>query len=184
MIFVVRRVRPDEWERVRDLRLDAVRDPAASIAFLYTYEQEAAHPDSFWRERTNRASAGDAAAQFIAELDDQWIGSLSVIRGGASASGGEQTGFSSSNVVGVYVRPQHRGRGVIDALFQAAADWARSTGCDRLTLDVHTDNAQAQGAYRRLGFEPTGHRFTGPIGSELQMARSLGSRDDSGRVQS
>jgi GNAT superfamily N-acetyltransferase len=181
--FSVRRVRAEEWERVRELRLEAVRDPAASIAFLYTYEQESAHPDSFWQERTDRASDGDAAAQFIAESGDQWIGSLSVLR----------TDASSGNITGVYVRAEHRGRGVIDALFEAAADWARSLGDDRLTLDVHTDNERAQGAYRRLGFEASGHRFTGPIGPELQMARALGGHDDvsgdsgqvdSGRVQS
>jgi hypothetical protein len=35
------------------------------------------------------------------------------------------------------------------------------------------DNARAQGAYRRLGFLPNGVVFTGAIGQEIEMVRTL-----------
>jgi hypothetical protein len=47
---------------IRDLRIEAVGDPAASIAFLSTVEQERAHDEVFWRERAAGASLSDEAA--------------------------------------------------------------------------------------------------------------------------
>ena len=76
-------------------------------------------------------------------------------------------------VVGVWVRPDSRGSGAVDALLAAAGVWAGGLGLRRVQLDVHRDNLRAQGAYRRAGFEPTGETFTGPIGPELVMARDL-----------
>jgi ribosomal protein S18 acetylase RimI-like enzyme len=78
-----------------------------------------------------------------------------------------------ATVVGVYVRPDSRGGGVIDMLLTAAAGWASGMGLHRLELDVHRDNARAQGAYRRAGFRPTGETLSGPIGPEIVMARPL-----------
>lgn len=174
--FTVRRVRADEWERVRDLRLDAVRDPAAAIAFLSTYEQELARDDAFWRQRAEGAATGDDVAQFIAESDDRWIATLTVLRWkpGATDHQGREVAVARGDVVGVFIRQGERGAGIIDALFDAAVSWARAQGDERLTLDVHVDNARAQAAYRRAGFVDTGHRFTGSIGPEMEMARDLG----------
>jgi len=76
--------------------------------------------------------------------------------------------------VGVYVRPQHRGAGLIDALIDAAAQWCRQRDVTELVLDVHRDNVRAQRAYRRAGFAPTGSTVIGPIGVEVDMARRLG----------
>lgn len=175
MTVSVRRIRADEWERVRDLRLDAVSDPAAPIAFLHSYEEEAAHEDAFWQDRAFGASNGDTVAQFIAEADGVWIGTLTVLRwtAGATDHHGRVVTVPRGDVVGVFVRPDQRGRGVIDALFEAAARWARGIGDDRLVLDVHADNVRAQAAYRRVGFSDTGLRFTGSIGAEIEMARAL-----------
>ncbi len=179
MSVVVRRVRAEEWERVRDLRLDAVRDPLASIAFLHSYEAEAAHPDEFWQDRAANAAAGDAVAQFIAEADGEWIGTVTVIRwkAGDTDHHGRSVSDSRGDVVGVFVRPDNRASGTVDALLGAAADWARALGDGALTLDVHVDNARAQAAYRRAGFADTGGRFTGSIGLELEMSRPLTAAD-------
>jgi ribosomal protein S18 acetylase RimI-like enzyme len=58
----------------------------------------------------------------------------------------------------VYVRPEHRGRGIFRALYEhihqkAAAD----PGVIGLRLYVEQDNHQAQEVYRRLGMERTGY---------------------------
>lgn len=175
MSVLVRRVRAEEWEKLRDLRLDAVRDPLASIAFLHSYEEEGAHPDEFWQDRAAKSAAGDAVAQFIAESDGEWIGTVTVIRwdSGDTDHHGRVVASPRGDVVGVFVRPSHRAAGTIDALLAAAADWARGLGDSALSLDVHVDNSRAQAAYRRAGFTETGARFTASIGPELEMTRSL-----------
>ncbi|KHK98397.1 acetyltransferase [Microbacterium mangrovi] len=171
----VRRVRADEWERVRDLRLEALRDPAAPIAFLDTSAHAAVQPASFWIGRTTAAATERTVAQFVAERGGEWVGSVTVIvrPAGAPDHLGRPVEARRADAVGVYVRPDSRGDGTIDRLFAAVLEWARGAHVPTLSLDVHVDNLRAQGAYRRVGFRSTGEVSAGPIGDELRMARAV-----------
>jgi ribosomal protein S18 acetylase RimI-like enzyme len=171
---VVRRVRAAEWREIRDLRIDAVGDPAASIAFLSTVDQERAHDEAFWRERAAGASLSDEAAQFIADDEGRWVGTVTVLLRAAGTADhlGRPVADARADVVGVYVAPSQRGSGVLGRLVDAAAAWAADRGADQLTLDVHVDNHRAQGAYRKLGFAATGETFTSVIGPEMIMVRA------------
>jgi len=168
---VVRRVRPDEWQHVRELRLEALRDPDARMAFLDTFASSRAQPDEFWRQRALAGAESEAAAQFVGIDGAAWVASATgLVREAGSLDHLARTVHTRRvDVVGVYVGPGHRGSGLLDALFHAVAGWAAELGIDRLTLDVHADNARAQRAYRRVGFVETGTTFTGPIGPELEM---------------
>jgi ribosomal protein S18 acetylase RimI-like enzyme len=180
MAYEIRPVRAAEWREIRDLRLLALRDEMAPLAFLSTFETESAHSDEFWieRARTSSVDAGPTAGarQFVAVSDDgAWAGTAVTLveRAGTRDYADQPIEHDGAHVVGVYVRPGHRGDGLVDALFDAALGWARELGLDRARLYVHRDNARAQGAYRRLGFAPTGETFTGPMGPEVEMARTL-----------
>ncbi|MFB6819031.1 GNAT family N-acetyltransferase [Streptomyces sp. NPDC056347] len=170
MEHVVRTVRADEWPQVRELRLSALRDPVASVAFLETYEQSVSRPDAFWQERALNASeagSGDVR-QFVAVAPDgRWEGSVTVLieRPDADPAFGEEVEVHQAHVVGVFVRPQARGAGLADELFRAATDWAWSlTGprIERVRLYVHEDNPRAAAFYRRIGFVPTGRTVPMP----------------------
>jgi ribosomal protein S18 acetylase RimI-like enzyme len=170
-----RRVRADEWQLVRSLRLESTADPDAAIAFLESHEDVAARTDDFWRARTADAARSETVAQFVAVRGDESVGSLSVI---VRATGqkdhlGRYIDDRRADVVGVWVRPDSRGTGAVDALLAAAAEFVTGSGLRRMQLDVHRDNHRAQAAYGRSGFEPTGETFTGPIGPEIVMARDL-----------
>lgn len=71
------------------------------------------------------------------------------------------------------MRPEHRGRGLVEGLFGAAVEWAFSLdGLERVRLHVHEDNARAEAAYRKIGFERSGRAvpFKGdPSVRELEM---------------
>ncbi|MFF4371134.1 GNAT family N-acetyltransferase [Streptomyces sp. NPDC001594] len=159
---VIRAVRADEWEKVRELRLDALRDPDASLAFLDTYEQAAAKSDEFWQERAAGAAEGVHVAQIIAEAPDgQWNGSVSVfIEDRGSTDFLQQVvDTEQAHVVGVFVRPGQRGSGLTDALFEAALEWVwtrEEPVLGRARLFVHEKNERAAGFYRRFGFRPSG----------------------------
>jgi GNAT superfamily N-acetyltransferase len=171
----VRRVRMSEATKVRSIRLEALGDPAADIAFLETREQAERQSDDFWRERTAGAALSESAAQFVAEAGRDWVGTVTVLRPepGSTDYFGRQARAGRALVVSVYVRPSHRGRGALDALVDAAAQWALDAGEEELQLDVHEDNARARRAYARLGFVPTGRTSEGPNGVELEMVRAL-----------
>ncbi|MFD6415903.1 GNAT family N-acetyltransferase [Streptomyces sp. NPDC060194] len=156
----VRPVRAEEWREVKALRLLALRDPAAPIAFLETYEEAAARPDDFYRQRAEGASHGTGARQFVAEDGDgSWVGSVTVLveEAGRDDFFGHRVERRQAQLVGVYLRPEHRGTGVLDALVSAAVAWAWSDpAITRVRLHVHESNARAAGAYRRLGFVASG----------------------------
>lgn len=175
----VRRVRLHEWREVRDLRIDAVGDPAASIAFLTTRDDELAKSDAFWKERTAGAALSDEAAQFVAVSGDgaeeEWVGSVTVLLRAVGTRDHLDRAVRARriDVVGVYIAPAHRARGILADLVDAAADWARALDVGALFLDVHADNVRAQAAYRKIGFAPTGTTFTSTIGPELEMRLAL-----------
>ncbi len=56
----------------------------------------------------------------------------------------------------VYVRPEHRRRGVASAITSAAEKKALSLGFDRIRLEVGEGNTTAQALYRSCGFTETG----------------------------
>ncbi|MFD4635626.1 GNAT family N-acetyltransferase [Streptomyces sp. NPDC058284] len=159
--YAVRPVRPDEWPRARELRLAALRDPAAPVAFLETYEDAAARPDSFWRERVSGTSGRLRSRQFVAEGEHGvWAGSVTVLveEAGTEDFFGGEIAQRQGHLVAVYVRPEHRGSGgATAALFEAAVGWAWSLeGLERVRLFVHEANPRAQAFYRRFGFVRSG----------------------------
>lgn len=178
--LTARPVHAHEWREARALRLRALQDADAGIAFLDTYESAASRPDEFWQQRTAAASieAGpDAAArQFVAvTADGAWVGTLAVLieRAGERDFEGVEIRRSAGGIVGLYVDPEFRGVGVIQRLFDAALDWVRERGLDYARLYVHSDNSRARRAYERAGFRPTGTTLVGSIGLELELAREV-----------
>ncbi|MFE5090017.1 GNAT family N-acetyltransferase [Streptomyces sp. NPDC056638] len=164
MEHVIRAARADEWPLVKELRLAALQDPAAPVAFLETYAQGAAQPDAFWQDRALGASeAGSGEVrQFVAVAPDgRWDGSVTVLieRPDADVRFGEAADVHQAHVVGVFVRPEARGEGLAEELFRAGTDWAWSLvepRVERVRLYVHEDNARAAALYRRIGFVATG----------------------------
>ncbi|GHD99837.1 GNAT family N-acetyltransferase [Streptomyces alanosinicus] len=158
--YVIRAIRPDDWTRVKQLRLEALRDPAAPLAFLESYEDALAKADAFWQDRAVGSGEGSMAArQFIAETSDgSWVASVTVLieEAGTKDWAGYAVECRQGHVVGVYVRPEHRGNGLIKALFDVGVVWARERGAQRVRLLVHEDNERARGAYRKAGFMPSG----------------------------
>ncbi|WP_243073915.1 GNAT family N-acetyltransferase [Microbacterium sp. SS28] len=171
----VRRVFASDGERVRRLRLEALDDPAAGIAFLETRDDAMARPREFWDERAVGAALSGSAAQFIAETGRTWVGTVTILipEPGVADYFGRVRDTGGATAVAVYVNPEHRGTGLLDRLFAAGAAWARTQGADSLFLDVHDENTRARAAYARLGFRPTGATIEGPNGLEHELSRSL-----------
>lgn len=168
MDYVMRSVRAEEWPLARQLRLEALQDPAAPVAFLESYEEAQARPDSFWQDRTAAAAEGRYVRQFVAESPEgEWVGTVTVLieRPDDDVRFGEAAEVDQAHLVGAFVRPEARGAGVTDALFRVAVDWAWSLSAPRLErvrLYVHENNPRAAAFYRRFGFVPSGQRTPMP----------------------
>ncbi|MFI9823841.1 GNAT family N-acetyltransferase [Streptomyces sp. NPDC052013] len=160
MSYAIRSVRAEEWPAVKELRLAALRDPVAHLAYLETYEQAVTRDDDYWRERTARAAEGaDGAQQIIAEAPDgRWVGSVTVLveEPGTTDWAGHVVECKQGHLVGVFVRPEERGSGLTEVLFDAVLDWSWAHGVERVRLFVHEENGRAYRFYRRVGFQPSG----------------------------
>lgn len=85
----------------------------------------------------------------VAEQDDELIGSGYIqIR-----EGKPYLKYGRFGYVGfVFVRPEHRGKGVVSLIMSGLTDWAKSKGISEIRLDVYSDNDSAIRAYEKAGF--------------------------------
>ncbi|MEU7229089.1 GNAT family N-acetyltransferase [Streptomyces chrestomyceticus] len=166
MGYLIRPVKADEWKRLRELRLAALSDPVARIAFNEPFEKVAAYPDEVWQRRAARSDEDRDPLTFIGEAPDgSWGGMVVVLveQEDADERGGGEAPWA--HIVGVYVRPEHRGTGLVRDLFAAAVEWAWSRSgpaVERVRLWVHQENDRAAALYRSLGFVETGRTMADP----------------------
>ncbi|MGY2900904.1 GNAT superfamily N-acetyltransferase [Curtobacterium sp. PvP017] len=155
-----------DWEAVRALRLEMLRDtPMAYAEHLADAEQL---DEAEWRARGRRGQATGGTALVAIDADGRWVGAMGSFIPDA---------VTGPLLVGVYVAPSHRGgaAGVTDALLDAIESWASGHG-DTLGLHVHERNLRAQAFYARRGYEPTGATepyVLAPDERELEMIRRL-----------
>ncbi|MFF7633122.1 GNAT family N-acetyltransferase [Kitasatospora sp. NPDC008050] len=168
MIYTIKTVRHEDWRKAKEIRLAALRDPIAHLAFLETLEQAVARPDDVWQGRAEASAEGTSLRQFVAEgQGGEWLGTMTarVELPGDETVFGEAAKAPQTHVVGVFVQPAARGAGLAEQLFSAALQWSWSLEeprIERVRLHVHEDNPRAEALYRKVGFERTGHTVLVP----------------------
>lgn len=157
---IVRPVLPEEWPAWRRLRRAALAE--APEAFRTTLAEWSGPGDTEerWRQRL-----ADVALNLIATVADEPVGMVSVTAPDAT---------STSELLSLWVAPAQRGRGVADALVDAAVTWADAAGARLLALEVRAANAHAIALYARHGFADSGP-WPGAVGGpcEVRMVRAL-----------
>lgn len=167
MGYVVRTAGEDDWERVRDLRLEMLRDSPA--AYVETYDDLAGLDEAEWRWRAaGHGQPPERSQRWVAVADDgDWVAT-------ASAFVDDE---GTAHLVAVYVRPEHRGSGVAELVVTPALEWARDVAkVERLLLQVVETNERALGFYRREGWVETGRRVPYELDEtlvEVEMAHPV-----------
>jgi ribosomal protein S18 acetylase RimI-like enzyme len=142
----IRRIRPDEWPRWREVRLRMLRE--APAFFSTRYEDAVRQPEETWREWVAGAD-GESKALFCAEEDGTWLGVVGAFL---------RVNAAEAQLVSLWAAPEARGRGLAPALVRAVAAWADERGCERVVLFVQEANEPARRLYEKLGFRRTGER--------------------------
>ncbi len=88
------------------------------------------------------------ANSFIAYINDQPVGLLNAFMGFSTFNAAPLI-----NIHDVFVAPEARGKGVVDALFAAIEALANDLSCCKITLEVLEENGVARSAYNRLGYK-------------------------------
>jgi RimJ/RimL family protein N-acetyltransferase len=142
----VRRLREDEAELLRALRLRALAE--SPRAFGAALADEADLPLEEWHARAAAAAAAREQVVFIAFEGEAPVG----------MAGGRWHEPVQSTVAlwGMWVDPAARGTGVAARLVGAVREWAGAGGATRLRLGVVSDGAAAIRFYERLGFRREG----------------------------
>jgi len=156
----IRRIDPDEWAVLREMRLASLLD--APEAFGQRYETAASEPEAEWRSAARASSSGERRAWFIA-------------RGGVGA-GARDVGLVQARrrpptdclLFSMWVAPGARRSGAGRHLVDAVAAWAAGWGGKRVVLWVFGANEGALRFYERLGFRVVAD------GADAESGRAFG----------
>ena len=161
----VRRIRPDEWAELKDVRCRALAD--APGAFLTTLAEAEALPDEQWQAVTPERATSDVNAAFVAvAADAAFVGLVGGFEIAADPG--------SVQLVQMWTAPEARRRGVGRRLVDAVIDWA---GDRPVRLSVIRGNDGAQALYESMGFVLDDRPpYEGdPCVDEIHMVRDPGS---------
>ena len=158
-MVLVRATTMTDWQALREIRLQALLD--APDAFASTHAREAAFGEDEWRQRASRDGS------FIAFLPEVCPAGL---------GGGYLAAPEVVELIGMFVRPQARGRGVGEAVIDAVAGWAGQQGASTVHLWVTETNKHGRLLYERCGFTVTAERQplpSNPALGEIGMQRPV-----------
>jgi ribosomal protein S18 acetylase RimI-like enzyme len=156
------RVDASSWQVYRDVRLAMLQ--GAPRAFWTTYDEAAARTDEEWQALVAGSSL------WLAMAAGRAVGSVGAFRMPDQPP-------DECILVGLWVDPSARGRGVGERLVQRVVDDATARGLSRVLLEVAHENARAVELYERMGFVATGRTGAMPHDpsiTELEMELVLG----------
>jgi GNAT superfamily N-acetyltransferase len=158
-MVLVRATTMTDWQALREIRLQALRD--APDAFASTHAGEAAFGEDEWHRRATRDGSFLA---FLPEVCPVGLG------------GGYLAAPDTVELISMFVRPRARGRGVGEAIIEAVIGWAIQKEATTVHLRVTETNKPARMLYERCGFTVTAERQplpSNPALGEIGMQRSL-----------
>jgi GNAT superfamily N-acetyltransferase len=138
----IRQFNPNDWQTYKLLRLSSLTE--SSEVFGSTLELEAQRSDADWSERLLRASVSGRDCPLMANIEGRPAGLI-------WAKFDSEDQFTV-NLFQMWVIPEVRGRGVAQALLQAAIDWAKTSGARTVKLGVASGDTPALRLYLRAGF--------------------------------
>ncbi|WP_317932382.1 GNAT family N-acetyltransferase [Halioxenophilus sp. WMMB6] len=158
------------------LRLEIVdyHNPHQANALVTLLNSYALHPmgggkalaESVRRELPERLAALPHAFSILAYQDDQAIGLANCFDGFST--------FSAQPLINIHdliVAEEFRGQGVAQQLLGKIEAIGRAKGCGKITLEVLSNNASAQTAYRKFGFQ--GYELAPEAGQALFWQKPL-----------
>lgn len=141
MDITLRRLAPEDWQILRDVRLRALQsDPHV---FGASYAQEAAQEDAVWQQRLESADVA-----IFGVFDGAEIAGMTAI-----AVAKDDPEKTTAKMWGSWLRPDLRGRGLSVPMYQARIDWARAhPSVARIIVSHRGSNAASMHANQKHGF--------------------------------
>lgn len=130
----IRTTTEDDWEAVRNLRLEMIRD--TPHGFAERLEDAQRQDEQEWRLRGKRGDTENSTSIVAIDEAGTWVGAM---------GGWIPNPAVGPLLVGVYIAPSHRGRsaGVTDRMLDVIEAWA-GTHAATLRLTVHEQTKPAR----------------------------------------
>lgn len=145
--FKVCRVTSENWEKLRDVRTQAIID--SPQAFGDTIEQTLARTEDEWKRWTK-------SNIYAIEDNDKYI---------ATVTWRKHPDYGDY-IVGVWTDPEYRGKGLNAKLFERVFNDAQQSGVKEISLHVNIDQQAAVQSYQKLGFKIVGTVMQKQMGDE------------------
>jgi GNAT superfamily N-acetyltransferase len=139
--MTIRRIRPEDWTLLRELRLAALAD--APGAFGQRHDEAVQQPDAEWSSTARAASAGERRAWFLAF--DESGRAVGLVQG-------RRRPPADCLLFSMWVAPAARQKGTGRALVEAVSEWGAEWGARTVVLWVIQGNDGARAFYERIGF--------------------------------
>ena len=138
----IRRVKSDDWQLVKALRLAALSD--APEAFSESLEAARATPDDVWQARIRQNAEGVLSICFLAFAARQPVG--------IAVGLADPTDKVTVRLASMWVAPSYRGTDAAGKLLNLVVAWAKSGGAEKLLASVTVNNQRAMRFYCKAGF--------------------------------
>lgn len=140
----VRRLRSDEGQILKQLRLRALTEDPDS--FAERMPEVAMRPNDYWEDLAAEVAVSDERITYLAEFEGRPVGML----------GAQVVDSTTVELKSMWTEPLVRRRGAGRRLLDAATGWAREAGRTEAVLWVLAANDGAQRMYERYGFAVVG----------------------------
>lgn len=139
----IRKVRPDEWEQLRDLNVAVMEknpeyDEDLIVDFAHTPRGE-----RFFQEAIER----EDGVCLVAEIDGRFIGYVS---GGHKDIPYRKSKYFEIGNFGVLA--EVKGKGVAKKLLDTITAWAKDQGYQKIYIECYAKNQEALSFYRKHGY--------------------------------
>ncbi|MFH1089825.1 MAG: GNAT family N-acetyltransferase [Candidatus Uhrbacteria bacterium] len=133
---------PEDWQKYKALWLEALTD--SPQAFGFSYDELTNRTDEEWQEKIRKNLAeGSKSRMFIAKDGEKFIGMMGFF----------EKRENITNVFGVYVNPQFRGKKISDKLMEAVLNSLKQElDFSEVELTVNKNQTAAVEFYKRYGF--------------------------------
>ena len=139
--MIIRRLLPSYWQQLREIRLESLKE--AGFAFGSSYENEVKFSDRQWQD-------------LLSSEESFYFAAITIANEIAALAGIRRYPNKQWFVVGVYVKPKHRGQGVIQQLLKYLIEYNQEMVLNSgfpLALTVIISNVSAIRIYQQLGFK-------------------------------
>src|SRR3989338_9652405 len=143
---IIVKLSPDDWQSYKGLSLKALKEEPA--AFGKSFEEELETTENQWREKLREAEEGKRKWLLFAKNKDTLVGMV------GAYTEKEIKVEHIANIVGMYVAPEARGRGVASELLKAILkEIGNNPKVVKISLRVNTRQTHAIKLYEAHDFK-------------------------------